>query len=69
MKKQFMALGLSGLIGLSGFGLLANKSFADTSVSGDVYKKETTKDTLEKGNTILDDGVYKKETTKDVVKE
>lgn len=57
MKKQFMALGLTGLIGLGGFGLLTNKSFADTS-----NKVKTSVEEISKG---LKDGTIFKDTVKE----
>ncbi|MCC0784371.1 hypothetical protein IR152_15140 [Clostridioides sp. ES-S-0108-01] len=56
MKKQFMALGLTGLIGLGGFGLLTNKSFADTS-----NKVKMSVEEIAKG---LKDGTIIKDTVK-----
>lgn len=52
MKKQIMALGLTGLIGLGGLGLLTNKSFADTS-------------NKPKGNTTVAQGLDKNAMVKD----
>lgn len=57
MKKQFIALGLTGLIGLGGFGLLTNKSFADTS-----NKVKTSVEEISKG---LKDGTIFKDTVKE----
>lgn len=57
MKKQFMVLGLTGLIGLGGFGLLTNKSFADTS-----NKVKTSVEEISKG---LKDGTIFKDTVKE----
>lgn len=64
MKKQIIALGLTGLIGLGGFGLLTNKSFADsdnklktnTTVSQGISTTDKNKDALgKKDKTIEDD--------------
>ncbi|ENY8393888.1 hypothetical protein [Clostridioides difficile] len=75
MKKQFMALGLSGLIGLGGLGLLVNKSFADTSnrLKGDTTvaqgldRNATAKDVTEQGDTTVAQGLDRNATIKDVV--